>query len=153
MYMKYEHLKLSNQICFPVYAASRLITREYQPYLEEMGITYPQYLALLVLWETDAISVNTIAKKLILNTNTVTPLLKRMESQGIISRIRSGNDERRVIIRLTDKGKSLRIKAATLPEKLVSALKAAKMTTQELIQLRDKINNLVDSLNEKDKPE
>ena len=73
--MDFEHLKLSNQLCFPVYAASRLIIREYKPYLDQLGITYPQYLVLMVLWETDEISVNEITQKLILNTNTVTPLL------------------------------------------------------------------------------
>src|SRR5512133_2652142 len=102
--MEYEQLKLSNQICFPLYAASRLITREYQPYLDKMEITYPQYLVLLVLWETDGIPVNEIAQKLILNTNTITPLLKRMETQGLITRKRSENDERKVIVCLTGKG-------------------------------------------------
>jgi hypothetical protein len=87
--MKFEQLKLENQLCFPVYAASRLIIREYQPYLDKLGITYPQYLVLMVLWETNHVSVNEISQKLILNTNTVTPLLKRMESQGIINRQRS----------------------------------------------------------------
>jgi DNA-binding MarR family transcriptional regulator len=84
--MEYEQLKLNNQLCFPVYAASRLITREYQPHLDKLGVTYPQYLVLMVLWETDGISVNEIAQKLILNTNTVTPLLKRMELLNLISR-------------------------------------------------------------------
>ena len=72
-------LQLSNQVCFPIYSASRLITRAYKPYLDEMGITYPQYLVLMVLWESDNVSVNQITQKLLLNTNTVSPLLKRME--------------------------------------------------------------------------
>src|SRR5512145_2779203 len=105
--MGYEQLKLSNQLCFPVYAASRFTTREYQPYLDKLGITYPQYLVLLVLWETDGISVNEIALKLILNTNTITPLLKRMEQQGIITRNRSEKDERKVVVSLTKKGKDM----------------------------------------------
>ncbi len=103
--MKYEQLRLSNQLCFPVYAASRLIIREYQPYLDKLRITYPQYLVLMVLWENDGITVNDITDKLVLKTNTVTPLLKRMESLGIISRNRSGEDERKVLITLTEKGK------------------------------------------------
>ena len=98
--MEFEHLKLSNQLCFPVYAASRLITREYQPFLDKLGITYPQYLVLLVLWETDGVPVSDISAKLILNTNTLTPLLKRMESMDIISRKRSEVDETKVIINL-----------------------------------------------------
>ena len=147
--MEYEHLKLSNQICFPVYAASRLITREYQPYLDHLGITYPQYLVLLVLWETDTISVNEISQKLILNTNTVTPLLKRMESQGLISRKRSGSDERKVMVHLTEKGKTMRNEATSIPQKLLDDLNAEKMTTGQLIDLRDKLNLLIGLLLEK----
>ena len=95
--MEYEQLKLENQLCFPVYAASRLITREYQPFLDKLKITYPQYLVLMVLWEHGSLPVNDIAKKLILNTNTITPLLKRMEQQGLIIRNRSDKDERKVM--------------------------------------------------------
>lgn len=149
--MKYEQLKLSNQVCFPVYAASRLIIREYQPYLDKIGITYPQYLVLLVLWETDNITVNVISEKLILNTNTITPLLKRMESLGILSRKRSQSDERKVIVRLTEKGKEIRKKAASIPKKLTARLKTGSMTIEDLIELRNKLNLLVDFLKEKDK--
>ena len=102
--MAYDQLKLENQLCFPVYAASRLITQEYQPYLNELGITYPQYLVLMLLWEKGEMHVNDIAKKLILNTNTITPLLKRMEQQGIIQRQRSTTDERKVAVSLTEEG-------------------------------------------------
>ena len=151
--MDYEQLKLSNQLCFPVYAASRLITREYQPYLEKLGITYPQYLVLMVLWETDGITVNEIAQKLILNTNTVTPLLKRMESLGIISRKRSGNDERKVIVQLTDKGNEMRVEASTIPENMTNALTTSEMTTDELIELRTKLNKMIDLLIKKNKLE
>lgn len=118
--MSYDQLKLENQLCFPFYAASRLITREYQPYLDKLGITYPQYLVLLILWEADGVSVNDISGKLILNTNTVTPLLKRMEKQGLITRTRSGNDERKVIVNLTDSGKKMKRSAASIPEKLAA---------------------------------
>lgn len=151
--MKYEQLKLSNQVCFPVYAASRLIIREYQPYLDKIGITYPQYLVFLVLWETDNISVNEITDKLILNTNTITPLLKRMEALGFISRKRSDSDERRVIVRLTEKGKKLKKKAASIPEKLATALKTGTLTSADLAEMRNKLNTLVEFLIEKDKPE
>ena len=113
--MATEQLKLANQLCFPLYAASRLITRSYQTYLNEMGITYPQYLVLLVLWEHDGLTVNDISNKLILNTNTTTPLLKRLEVLGIITRKRSGDDERKVLITLTDKGRSMEQVAAGIP--------------------------------------
>lgn len=105
--MAYEQLKLENQLCFPVYAASRLITREYQPFLDNLQITYPQYLVLMVLWENDNLSVNDIAKKLILNTNTITPLLKRMEQQGLVNRKRTDRDERKVMVQLTEQGVAL----------------------------------------------
>ena len=149
--MEYEQLKLSNQLCFPVYAVSRLITREYQPYLDRMGITYPQYLVLMVLWETDRITVNEISQKLILNTNTMTPLLKRMESQGIISRIRSGNDERKVFVQLTEKGNEMRTEASAIPGNLARALTSGTITRDDLIELRNKLNRMIELLHKKNK--
>jgi len=144
--MEYEQLKLENQICFPVYAASRLITRGYQPHLEKLGITYPQYLVLMVLWEQDGITVNDIAEKLILNTNTVTPLLKRMEVLKIISRKRSSLDERKVLITLTDKGRMMREEAASIPERLVEELQQVGITTDELMGLKQILDRLVEHL-------
>jgi DNA-binding MarR family transcriptional regulator len=141
--MEYEQLKLSNQLCFPVYAASRLITRGYQPYLDKLGITYPQYLVLLVLWETDGLPVNDIARRLILNTNTITPLLKRMEELGIIRRERSADDERKVMVHLTEKGWSMREEAATIPVKLMEGLQSGDIALQDLLELRDKLNGLI----------
>jgi DNA-binding MarR family transcriptional regulator len=141
--MAYEQLKLENQICFPVYAASRLITREYQPYLEELGLTYPQYLVLLVLWEQDELTVNDIAKKLILNTNTLTPLLKRMEAQGLLTRARSRQDERKVIVCLTEAGQEMQAKAAGIPERLVTGLSGGPMTSADVIQLKQQLDSLV----------
>lgn len=144
--MEYEQLKLKNQVCFPIYAASRLITRAYQPLLEKLGLTYPQYLVLMVLWETDQVSVNEITDKLILNTNTVTPLLKRMEVQGLITRKRSGSDERRVTISLTEKGKMLKERAASVPPELVKKLDVGELDLQEIIDLRDKLNRLIEAI-------
>jgi MarR family transcriptional regulator, organic hydroperoxide resistance regulator len=141
--MKIEHLRLDNQLCFPVYAASRLITREYQPLLDELGITYPQYLVLMVLWETDNITVNEISQKLILNNNTVTPLLKRMEQQGIIKRQRSGSDERKVNVELTEKGKQMKREAARIPEKLAASLISDSIKMDELIDLKNKLDSLI----------
>ena len=151
--MEYEQLKLGNQICFPLYAASRLITREYQPYLDKMGITYPQYLVLLVLWETDGIMVNEIAQKLILNTNTITPLLKRMESQGLLSRKRSESDERKVIVCLTGKGNELKTTAAGIPEELGSKIITGRISISELTDLKNKLNMLINFLVEKNQSE
>lgn len=145
--MAYEQLKLENQLCFPVYAASRLITREYQPFLDKLEITYPQYLVLMVLWEKDSLSVNEITEKLILNTNTITPILKRMEAQGIITRKRSEEDERRVIITLTPKGKQLQSEASSIPEKLVERLVSEKVSLEELKILKDQLYKIIDLLN------
>jgi MarR family transcriptional regulator, organic hydroperoxide resistance regulator len=150
--MRFEQLKLENQLCFPLYAASRLIIREYQPHLDKLEITYPQYLVLMVLWETDNIAVNDISRKLILNTNTVTPLLKRMEAQGIITRIRSEEDERRVMIRLTDKGLQMREEAAGIPEKLSACIISDALNVKELVDMKEKLNVLIDYLS-KDKTE
>lgn len=141
--MDYEQLKLGNQFCFPVYAASRLITREYQPHLDELGITYPQYLVLLVLWESDGMTVNNIAHKLILNTNTVTPLLKRMESAGLLKRRRSGEDERKVEVRLTPEGIAMREAAASIPEKLVRGIHSDSLNLEEMVEVRDRLNRLI----------
>ena len=141
--MKFKQLKLENQLCFPVYAASRLIIREYQPYLEKLGITYPQYLVLMVLWEKGRVSVNGISQKLILNTNTVTPLLKRMESQGLIKRNRSERDERKVMVALTRKGKQLQTQAASIPGQLASGLISEDMQIEDLGDLKDKLQILI----------
>ena len=144
--MEYEQLKLENQLCFPVYAASRLITREYQPFLDELQITYPQYLVLLVLWENDCISVNEIAKKLILNTNTITPLLKRMEQQGLLNRKRQDKDERKVIVQLTKKGMNLQKEASKIPEELIKRLSDSELKIDDLIQLKESLNSIISLL-------
>jgi len=144
--MNFEHLKLENQLCFPVYAASRLITREYKPFLDILDLTYPQYLVLLVLWESNELSVNEISSKLILNTNTLTPLLKRMEKQKLIVRTRSSLDERKVIIKLTDKGLELKEPASEIPIKLIESLQNSNLSIEKLLQLKDNLNSLIDFL-------
>ena len=144
--MAYEQLKLGNQLCFPVCAASRLITREYQPFLDRLGITYPQYLVLMILWEEDGMPVNDIAKKLILNTNTITPLLKRMEQQGFVKRKRSREDERKVMVQLTAKGKELQEEASVIPEKLAGRLAEGKLKTDDLVRLKEMLDSMIRSL-------
>lgn len=147
--MAYEQLKLENQICFPIYAASRLITREYQPLLDELGLTYPQYLTLLVLWERDGLPVNEIGQKLLLNTNTVTPLLKRMEAQGLVTRRRSPDDERRVIVTLTSQGRALQEQAVAIPAKLVAGLDADDVDEQALHDMLSQLQKIIQHLSEK----
>lgn len=149
--MSNDLLKLSNQLCFPVYAASRLITRQYQPYLDQLGITYPQYLVLMVLWESDAVTVNDIAEKLILNTNTLTPLLKRMEVMGLLERRRSESDERKVVVSLTEKGIGLREKARVVPESLLQGLQQSPLSLEQLLELKSNLDVLIDFLRQKGK--
>jgi DNA-binding MarR family transcriptional regulator len=141
--MTYEQLKLDNQLCFPVYAASRLITREYQPFLDRLGITYPQYLVMMILWEEDSVAVNDIAKKLILNTNTITPLLKRMEKQGLVKRKRSRDDERKVMIQLTENGRKLQEEASLIPEQLAGRLSAGELKVIDLIRLKETLDSMI----------
>ena len=144
--MAYEQLKLANQLCFPVYAASRLITREYQPFLDKLGLTYPQYLVLMILWEEDGLPVNDIAKKLILNTNTITPLLKRMEKEGIIRRKRSGEDERKVMVQLTEKGRALQEEAGRIPVQLAARLAEGELKIDDLVRLKVTLDSMIRSL-------
>lgn len=144
--MEYEQLKLGNQLCFPVYAASRLITREYQPFLDRLGITYPQYLVMMILWEEDGMPVNDIAKKLVLNTNTITPLLKRMEQQGFVKRKRSRKDERKVLVQLTAKGWELQEEASLIPEKLAGRLVEGELTIDDLVRLKGMLDSMIRSL-------
>ncbi|WP_075603613.1 MarR family winged helix-turn-helix transcriptional regulator [Saccharicrinis aurantiacus] len=145
--MSEDRLKLSNQLCFPIYAVSRLIIREYQPQLDRLGITYPQYLVMLVLWEKDNLSVNDIAKKLILNTNTLTPLLKRMQTQKLLERKRSEQDERKVIISLTEKGIAMKEDAKLIPASLIEKLNEGSLSLEQLIEMRSNLNALIDLLN------
>jgi DNA-binding MarR family transcriptional regulator len=144
--MATEQLKLDNQLCFPLYAVSRLITRNYQPFLDKLGITYPQYLVLLVLWEDDGLTVNEISRRLILNTNTTTPLLKRLEVLGLVKRKRSGDDERKVVITLTPKGRRMEQGAAAIPQKLSAGLIPDGMKEKDLIDLREKLRLIIDFL-------
>lgn len=147
--MAYEQLKLENQLCFPLYAASRLVIQEYQPHLEKLGITYPQYLVLMVLWDTDHIAVTEITHRLLLNTNTVTPVLKRMEAQGFVTRQRSGEDERKVVVSLTPKGKQLQIEAASIPQELVSRLVSSNIKVEDLQTLKKQLDSIIHLLSNK----
>jgi DNA-binding MarR family transcriptional regulator len=137
------HLLLSNQICFPVYSVSRLITKAYKPYLEEIGLTYPQYLVLMVLWENDGLSVNQITEKLLLNTNTLSPLLKRMEKMELLKRNRSSKDERSVIVQLTENGKQLKNKALPIPMKLFMEIISDNIQMDDIMKLKEILNELM----------
>lgn len=140
--MIHEEFKLDNQLCFRLYTASRLLSQAYHPLLSEHGLTYPQYLVLLALWEKDAQPVNDIAKRLFLETNTVTPLLQRMEKEGILTRRKGEKDARQMIVSLTGKGKGLQKKLADVPFTIASAIVCDSITpesTPELFRMLDDI--------------
>ncbi len=139
--MKYDILKLDNQLCFPIYVASREIIQSYNQYFGELDITYPQYLVLMVLWEEGEMTVNNIGKRLHLDSGTLTPLLKRMETKDLIIRNRCKTDERTVKINLTDKGKQLREKAVKIPSELAKDITLTREEAETLKRLIYKLIN------------
>ncbi|CAI9687164.1 MarR family transcriptional regulator [Elizabethkingia anophelis] len=140
-----QQLKLDNQICFPVYALSREIVGRYRPLLDQLDITYPQYLVLLVLWEHQEQSVSQLGEKLYLDSGTLTPLLKRLEQKKMVTRSRSKEDERIVKIKLTSEGQSLQKKAASIPKQLFEDMKVPE---EELKQLKTTIEKILTTLNQ-----
>ncbi|MBP5520987.1 MAG: MarR family transcriptional regulator [Bacteroidales bacterium] len=137
---------LDNQLCFRLYTASRLITQAYHPLLSEYGLTYPQYLVLLVLWEKDAQPVNDIAKRLLLETNTVTPLLKRMEAEGILTRTQGIKDARQMIVSLTPKGRNLQKKLSAVPETVGSSVLCDSVTPATVPGLFGMLDGIINQL-------
>ncbi|MGC4377581.1 MarR family transcriptional regulator [Fictibacillus sp. Mic-4] len=129
-----EALKLDHQLCFAIYACSKEIINLYRPLLEPLGITYPQYLVLLVLWEKNGLAVKELGEKLYLDSGTLTPLLKRMEAAGFIERKRSTEDERKVLIHLTEKGMELKQQASDIPEELFKKSGLSASEYKDLIQ-------------------
>ena len=144
--MEYEQLKLDNQLCFRLYTASRLTTGAYHPYLDPLGLTYPQYLVLLVLWEKDRQPVNDIARRLMLETNTVTPLLQRMEKAGLIVRTKGQEDSRQRIVSLTKKGIEMREQAKHIPECLATDIIKTTGSVEELMQMIPMLDKLIEGL-------
>lgn len=140
---KSENLKLENQICFPLYAIAKEITGLYRPFLDELDITYPQYLVMMVLWEQDGLPVTHIGDKLLLDSGTLTPLLKRLEGKGFISRNRKKEDERVVQVFLTEKGKMLKENACGVPDKI---LKKIDVQEEDLLELKNSINKILSKI-------
>ncbi len=140
-------LKLDNQICFRLYSASRLITQAYTPMLTALGITYPQYLVLMVLWEKDNQPVNDIAHRLILETNTVTPLIQRMEKQGLITRKQGDKDKRQQIVSLTLSGKEMEERAYQLiPPAMLGKLSACPLQLNDYQNLATELDSIINTL-------
>ena len=139
-----DPLLLGNQICFAVYSTAHAFNRVYKPLLDRLGLTYPQYLVMLVLWERDGVPVKDIGERLFLDSGTLTPLLKRLETAGLIKRTRSTEDERQVLIALTSQGQALREKARTVPQAILatSACSITELSAlkNELVALRDRLD-------------
>ncbi len=135
----YDALKLENQICFPLYACSREIIKQYKPFLDEIDLTYTQYIAMMVLWEHQSVTVKELGQYLFLDSGTLTPLLKKMEAKGIISRRRDQEDERSLIVSLTAEGEALKERAVEVPQKMAQCVRLAPEEAKELYRLLYKL--------------
>lgn len=131
---KYDVLKLDNQVCFPLYACSKEVIKRYRPYLEELNLTYTQYIAMMVFWEHKKITVKDLGKRLFLDSGTLTPVLKSLESKGYVRRYRSSEDERVLFAEITDRGEALKEQAVDVPSKLVSCI---RLDSEDALQLYD----------------
>ncbi|MFI6046820.1 MarR family winged helix-turn-helix transcriptional regulator [Nocardia sp. NPDC051321] len=138
-----DHLTLDEQLCFPLYAASRAMTAVYRPKLERLGLTYPQYLVMLALWEQDGRSVGEVCHALALDSGTLSPLLKRLEAAGLVRRQRAEDDERRVDIQLTERGRDLRAEARGIPAEMAEA---CGLSVDEFLALRATLRRLTSAL-------
>ena len=145
-----EAMKLDNQLCFPIYAASRVITSLYTPYLKPLGLTYTQYILFLVLWEKDGLTVGEICRRLMLDSGTLSPVLKKLRDQGYIDKQQSHSDERSFIITLTDMGRELQEKAKDIPMQVGSCVKLAP---EKALLLRDLLKELLEDRSEDTKGE
>ena len=139
--------KIDQMLCFAVYSAGHAFTRFYKPRLDALDLTYPQYLVFLVLWEKDDLTVKALGERLFLDSGTITPLIKRLEARGLVSRQRDAVDERQVRIRLTDEGRGLKDKALAIPLAVIEGsgrtLESAEALRQELVELRARLDGAV----------
>ncbi len=140
---KYESLKLDNQICFPFYAISKEIIRLYKPFLDEIDLTYTQYITMMVLWEEEKASVKAIGQRLHLDSGTLTPVLKKLEQKEYITRQRDANDERNVFITLTNKGSALKEQALDVPNKMAGCI---PFTQEQAIQVKQALHLVIETL-------
>lgn len=119
---KYEALKIENQLCFPLYACSRDVIKRYKPFLDKIDLTYTQYITMLVMWDRKEVNVKELGRRLYLDSGTLTPLLKKLESKGLLTRKRSTEDERNLVISITEKGERLKDEAVEIPEKMTQSM-------------------------------
>lgn len=142
---RYDALKLENQLCFPLYAASREVIKHYHPYLKELGLTYTQYIAMMVFWADGKISVKELGEKLFLDSGTLTPVLKSLEEKGYVKRRRSSEDERVLIVEITDAGEALKERAVSIPGQIAGCV---KLDTEEAMQLYKLLYKVLAAVNE-----
>ena len=140
---KYDSLKLENQLCFPLYACSKEIVRRYKVYLDKLDLTYTQYIVMMVMWEEKELNVKELGDKLFLDSGTLTPVLKKLEAKGYVTRERSKIDERTLIVTLTESGKELRESAVGIPVGMRGCL---KLSDEEMIQLRTMLNKILSDM-------
>lgn len=131
----YDALKLENQLCFPLYACSREMIKQYKPFLDAIDLTYTQYIVMLVLWEGEPVTVKELGRRLFLDSGTLTPLLKKMEMKGLLSRTRSAKDERNLIVSLTELGEQLKERAVSIPGEMAKCVKLENQDVLTLYQL------------------
>nr|WP_034378807.1 MarR family transcriptional regulator [Herbaspirillum sp. CF444] len=143
-----QALMLENQLCFAMYSASLAMTKVYKKILKDIDLTYPQYLVMLVLWEKDEVTVSDLGGKLFLDSGTLTPLLKRMETMGLLHRARDVEDERRVVVRLSQEGRALRKRAMAVPERLMCSLPPLEQVANLREQLKELRKGLLDDADE-----
>ena len=132
---KYESLKLSKQLCFPLYACSREMIKLYKPYLDELGLTYTQYITMMVLWEHKAMTVKALGQELYLDSGTLTPLLKKLEEKGFVTRRRSELDERNLIVTITEKGEAMRDQALHIPGEMTKCINLPREDIRDLYRM------------------
>ena len=137
---KFESLKLSNQVCFPLYAASREVIKLYKPFLDEYNLTYTQYITMLVLWEDEKITIKELCKKLYLDSGTITPVIKKLEAMGLLIKYRDKSDERIVNVELTDKGRELKEEIVKVPEQVSCKVNGS---VEDLLILKNLLENLL----------
>lgn len=133
--MRHPELSLDRQLCFPLYAASRAVTRAYKPLLDRLGLTYTQYITMMALWESGTMGVNELGRRLYLDSGTLTPLLKKLETKGLVTRTRSADDERRVEVSLTERGRAMEDEAASVPGEMAKCVPLPKEDAAELYRI------------------
>lgn len=136
---KYDSLKLENQLCFPLYACAKEVVKKYKPFLDKLDITYTQYIAMMVMWEHRKMNVKELGEYLFLDSGTLTPLLKTLEKKGLVTRTRSKEDERNLVVSVTEKGMALRDKALEIPKKMAGCIQLDEADAKELYILLHKL--------------